>query len=189
MKRSIVSLAASACLVALTAVSAGTASATLVKTFGTGVIQVVNFSETAPSTFSSDKDTAFFGLPGAVVTYDVTSRSDLFTVTFSAETQCRDASGPATGWCSMRVVATQGETVVVFNPNAATNGVTIRDFAFASNPAGTSNADEWESHSVTQSARLPEGRWVIRVQRAIEVTAGATAFRLDDWNLTIIQSD
>ena len=119
----------------------------------------------------------------------MTTPSDLFTVTFSAETQCSDTAGAATGWCSVRIVATQGSTTVVFNPNALTNGVNVRDFGFDLNPTGITNADEWESHSITQSARLPAGRWIIRAQRAVEVTAGSTTFRLDDWNLNIIQSD
>jgi len=174
---------------ALTAILAGASSATPVLTFGTGVISVANISETAPSSISSATDTLFAQIPGALRTYVVTTPNDLFTVTFTAETQCRDTAGAATGWCAVRIVASQGSTILVFHPNAATNGVNIRDFSFDSNPTGITNADEWESHSVTQSARLQAGTWTIRVQRAIEVTAGSTSFRLDDWNLNIVVTD
>jgi hypothetical protein len=176
----------------------GTSMAAVVVTTGAGVLSVINVSETAPSQLTSAADTGFSQIPNAFrgVTVpggidddgDPVVQTDLFTVTFSGETQCRDTAGAATGWCSLRIVATQGGTTIVFNPNGATNGVNIRDFAFDSNPTGISNADEWESHAITQSARLPTGTWVIRAQRAIEVTAGSTTFRLDDWNLNIVAS-
>jgi hypothetical protein len=80
--------------------------------------------------------------------------------------------------------------VAVFLPNAAAGGGDgVRDFAFDANPTGITNGDEWESHSVTQSRRLPAGQWTIRVQRAIEVVAGSTGYRLDDWHMSIVVSD
>jgi hypothetical protein len=174
----------------LTAILVGAGSAAAIVETGQGVKSVTNISEASSSEISSAVDTNFTDVPGAVRTLNVAAPNDFFTVTFNAESRCCDDGGAASGHCSIRIVATQNNTVAIFRPNpAAGGGEGIRDFAFDSNPTGISNLEEWESLSVTRSARLPAGQWTIRVQRAIEAEAGTTAFRLDDWLMSIIVSD
>jgi hypothetical protein len=157
---------------------------------GTGVVSVTNISDNVVSTLVSDADTAFSQIPGAAIFVSVAGDPDLFTITFTGETRCNDTEGAATGWCAVRIVATRAGTPdIIFNPNAAVSGVNIRDAAFDANPTGLNNSEEWEFHSLTASARLPVGNWMLRAQRAVEVTSGSTTFLLDDWNMNIIRSE
>jgi hypothetical protein len=122
---------------------------------------------------------AFSDLPGAAVTVSVPAgQSRLFSAGFSAESQC---SGPGSGYCSVRIIATNVATggLVELNPAAGL------DYAFDSDEAG-SGQDLWEGHAMDRSIRLPGGTYRIRVQRRVNVP-GVT-FRLDDWHLAVTQN-
>ena len=172
--------------------SIGIASAAIVVNSGGAVSSVTNVSQNAASSITSAVSTAFADLPGAAVTVTVPTGTNsdggpitlsrLISTTFSAESQC---NGAGTGWCSIRFVAVGAGGTVIFNPIASP---TADDFAFDTNVTGATDTDFWEAHAIQGSRRLTSGTWSIRVQRAIHATAGATNFRLDDWNFQVMVS-
>ena len=68
--------------------------------------------------------------------------------------------------------------------------VVSSDFAFDSTNAGRETSASWESHAVDRSLRLAGGAngttYTIQVQYWVVCGAPCnTAFRLDDWHLTV----
>jgi hypothetical protein len=151
-----------------------------VVTFASGgfIERVVIARESSSSTFSSTS-TAFVDIPGASVSVFVSSGTTrLIMARYSAESAC---SG-GTGYCSVRIVARNSTTgeLTELQPGSGL------DFAFDSTDGGRETSASWESHSMDRSFRLGAGSYTIRAQRA--VTSSATTFRLDDWSLTVEQS-
>ncbi|HVI68936.1 MAG TPA: hypothetical protein VM581_00585 [Magnetospirillaceae bacterium] len=113
--------------------------------------------------------TAWTDVPGAATTFSVpTGQSRMFDATFSAESHCASS-----GWCSARVViVTPSGSVVELRPTVGT------DFAF------DSPSDLWEGHSMNRTSYYwGAGTYTVKVQAAL--VAGATSFRLDDWNFGV----
>jgi hypothetical protein len=156
----------------ITGALTGTAAAVL-GSAGGAQVRVDKRTETAASVTNS---TAFVDLPGAAVTVSVPGgQSRLFDASFTAESLC---AGPNSGYCSLRIVATN----VVTGGSVQLNPASGIDYAFDSDQAGAAQ-DLWEGNAMDRSIRLPGGTWRIRVQRA--VTNNTISFRLDDWHLAV----
>jgi len=101
---------------------------------------------------------------------DIPSGSTATVVaTFSAESACSGG-----GFCSVRILIDGNE----MNPNTGT------DFAFDSSDNNTETSSSWESHAIVRSRDgIASGSHTV----AVQYKAGAgSAFRLDDWGLSII---
>lgn len=139
---------------------------------GGAQVQMIN-QESAALTATTAAPWVF--LPGAAVNVNVPANSSrLINARFTAESQC---TGPAAGWCTLRIVA---------------NGMELRpvagiDYAFDTDVVGATN-DQWEGNAMERSGRLfggPEGtNYAIAVQRGV-TNAGSTVFDLDDWHLAV----
>jgi hypothetical protein len=157
----------------ITGLLTGTAVAVLGASAGGGQIRIDNRTETAASLTSS---TLFNDLPGASVAVSVPAgQSRLIEARFTAESQC---AGPNSGYCSLRMIATNVVTGATFHLNPQ-SGI---DYAFDSDQAGAAQ-DLWEGNAMDRSIRLPGGTYRIRVQRA--VSNNTVTFRLDDWHLAV----
>ncbi len=173
MRRTTLLLASMAVALVL---ASGVAFAVVTFTSGGFIERVVIARETVAS---SSNSTAFVDIPGASVGVFVPSgTSKLIMARYSAESAC---SG-GTGYCSVRIVARNSTTgeLTELQPGSGL------DFAFDSTDGGRETSASWESHSMDRSNRLGAGSYTIRAQRA--VTSSATTFRLDDWSLTVEQS-
>lgn len=156
---------------------AGSAAAVLTGDVGGQEIRVDKRQSTDPS---STRSRTFVDLPGAnAVVHVPANASRLYDVPFFAESRC---VGPQSGWCSVRIIATNLDTggSVELRPAA---GI---DYAFDSDMAG--NADDlFEGNGMERSIRLRGDHngtsYRIRVQYA--VTNPNTLFRLDDWHLAV----
>ena len=108
-------------------------------------------------------------LAGATV--DITipeGRTGLLLARFSAESAC---TGGAFGYCQAAIVVDGAEA----NPAVGS------DFAFDSSDSNTETFASWESHAMDRSVGpLTAGTYTVTVQTDL---IGATAFRLDDWQL------
>ena len=136
--------------------------------------------DTRTETAANVSNVAAYGdLPGAAVTVSVPAgQSRLISAAFTAESQC---SGNGSGYCSVRIIATNVATggTVELNPASGL------DYAFDSDQGGSAQ-DLWEGHAMDRSIRLPGGTYRIRVQR--RVTVNTVTFRLDDWHLAVTQN-
>jgi hypothetical protein len=175
MRRTILLLASMAMVLVL---ASGAAFAVLSFASGGFIERVAIARETSATTSSS---TSFVDIPGAAVSVFVPSGSSkLIMARYSAESAC--SGGTGSQYCSVRIVARNSATGAITELQPASG----LDFAFDSTDAGRETASSWESHSMDRSNRLGAGSYTIRAQRA--VTSSATAFRLDDWSLTVEQS-
>ncbi len=113
---------------------------------------------------------AWTDVPGASTVFTVPSGSArMFDTTYSAESYC--AGG---GWCSARVVVVRASDGLVTELRPAVG----TDYAF------DSPSDNWEGHSMNRTSFYwGAGTYTVKVQAAR--VAGATSFRLDDWNFSV----
>ena len=173
MRRKTLLLAVVAVMLVL---ASGTAFAALTVAHGGSIDRVIIARETTDSTTNS---TSFVPVPGASAEVLINpGASRLIMARYSAESAC---SGPR-GYCSIRIVARNNATGAITQLEPAVG----KDMAFDSTDGGEESPASWESHSMDRSLRLGAGSYTIRAQRA--VTSSATTFRLDDWSLTVEQS-
>ena len=176
MRRTILLLASVAVAMVL---ASGVAFALVTFAFGGPIERVAIARE---SSASSSNSTAFVDIPGASVSVFVPSgATKLIMARYSAESVCFGG----TGLCSVRIVARNSTTGAITLLQPAASGAAT-EFVFDSTDAGRETGSSWESHSTDRSLRLGAGSYTIRAQRA--VTSSATTFRLDDWSLTVEQS-
>jgi hypothetical protein len=118
------------------------------------------------TTAATTSSTAFVNLGSTTITIP-TGQTGRILATFSGEAEC---TGMSPGWCAVRILADGVEM----------SPVTNFDFAF------TSPGDFfWESKSMDRiSGVLGSGTRTITVQWRI--VGPAAAFRLDDWQLTVV---
>jgi hypothetical protein len=135
-----------------------------------GVVTKVNV--VTETNAQSTNSTTFVNLPGGNTGVSVPiGESALILARFSAESACSGGTGAQ--WCSVRILIGGVEA----------NPVVGLDFAFDSTNNGSETPFSWESHSVDRSRIVGPGTYTVQVQWA--VTSSATAFRLDDWSLTV----
>ena len=148
-----------------------TAAAAVAVTTFHSANRFVQFQARTGDTAWTGAGTAWTDVPGATTVFGVPSgQTRTFHTTFTAESQCLGS-----GWCSVRVVVRNNLTgaVTEFKPLVGT------DFAFDS-----AGSDAWESHAVNRtSVLMGPGSYTVKVQAAR--VAGATFFRLDDWNFAV----
>ena len=156
---------------------AATASAVITADTGGAEVRVDKRTNNAPS---STSNTFWSDVPGASLVVNVPANtSRLYDVPFFAESQC---VGPASGACSVRIIAVNIATggVIELNPQAGA------DYAFDSDMAGALD-DLAEGHGMERSRRLLGGangtNYQIEVQYA--VTNANSVFTLDDWHLAV----
>ena len=149
---------------------------------GKGIKTVGVVTETAANSISTG--TAYSPvLPGASIFVEIPEGTkSLILVRFSAESAC---FGRKAGWCNVVILIGGAEG----HPQAG------ESFAFDSvNPDDPDGSDDYEAHSMERiSGPRDAGVYNVQVQRRIHVTgtgiAGQSAFRLDDWTLTVERID
>lgn len=158
------------------AVVAGTAVATLallagaaaaVSTYRVGGVTTRQYFATNDVAWAVPGPNTWQTVPGTGVVASTSTRT-VIDARFSAESLCQGG-----GWCSVRIIySSNGGPWTELAPQS---GV---DYAF------DSDGDLWDQHSVERSSGvyLPAGTISVVVQ-AMRVSA--TAFRLDDYHLTV----
>jgi hypothetical protein len=171
-KRTVVIAAAAAAAVVLTGQFALGASSRLT-TATVPRITVVRGPDATSTTSTGWVDLPGATAPGSVFASPSSTGSTLFLATFAAESAC---SG-GTGYCRVRILVGGQEA------EPAVGG----DFAFDSTNGGQETSASWESHAMQRSFCIANDDAphdaTTRVQYS--TTDPATAFRLDDWHLTV----
>lgn len=147
-----------------------TAGAAVALTTAHSATRMTQFQARTGDTAWTGAGTAWTDVPGAAIAFSVPSgTSRMFQAEFTAESQCLGG-----GWCSARVV-------IVNNATGATTElrpIVGTDFAF------DSPADTWESHAMNRTSYYwGAGSYTVKVQVAL--VAGATYFRVDDWDYAV----
>ncbi len=146
--------------------TAGVASA--VTTFRAGGATVRQYFATSTDAWMVPGPNTWQTVPATGVTFSVPAGTRrMITARFSAESLCE---GP--GWCSVRVVYTNGSGVTELAPQSGS------DYAF------DSSGDLWDQHTVERSSAtyLPAGTYRVSVQA---MRVNSTQFRLDDYHLNV----
>ncbi len=148
---------------------------------GNGIKKVEVVTETAANTIATNSAYSV-DLPGASASIQIPEGVEsLILVRFSAESACY---GRVTGWCSVRIFVGSTEAAPKVGDSYAFDSVN-RD-----------GAEDYEGHAVERVAGpfLGDTVFTVKVERSIHITDdppffGASAFRLDDWTLTVERID
>jgi len=140
-------------------------------------------TETAANTIATNKPYSV-DLPGATTSIGIPEGVEsMILVRFSAESACY---GRLSGWCSVRIFVGSAEGA----PKVGDS------YAFDSVNLDTEGASDYEGHAVERVVGPlgGDGSYTVRVERSIHITDdpphfGASAFRLDDWTLTVERID
>ncbi len=174
MRRMIILVAVVA---AMLVVGSGVAVAVATKLSG-GTINQVRVARDSSATTTTSQSPV--DVPGASVRISVPSgQKGLILARFSAESACYNTDGIAnTGeWCTVNILAVKDGTgtVTYLGPGD--------DFAF---DAAEASNEEWEAHAIDRSVVLGPGTYTVKVQYETSYSSSyETAFRLDDWHLTV----
>lgn len=163
MRKRILSLCA-AVAAAVVLMTAGAAVA--VTTYRIGGLTVRQHIATSSDWWLVPGPNTWQTVPSTSIGVTVTGRQ-LITARFGAESQCLGS-----GWCSVRVVYSDGGPLVELAPQSGS------DYAF------DSDGDKWAQHSVerTSALYLPAGTYRVMVQA---MRVNASQWRLDDYHLNV----
>lgn len=146
-------------------VSAGAAYA--VNTYRVGGVTDRQYIATSSDAWMAPGPNTWQTVPATSLSLTITGSRKLITARFGAESLCQ---GP--GWCSVRVVYSNGGPLTELAPQSGT------DYAF------DTDGDSWSQHALerTSAVYLPPGAYRVSVQA---MRVNSSSFRLDDYHLNV----